>query len=106
MTELEQLEKILEGFQGLIDKINSWGIQPKGIQNHLDPIKSYFSLLIEMGTMLKKLIKSIGPEEIKKRLGNDSIRQDLLKWARALKKGEIGLQDWEAIINKDSKKNH
>jgi hypothetical protein len=106
MTELDHLDLIIEGFQSLIDKIESWGIQPKEIQDHLDPIKEHFKLMIEMGTMMKRLMDSIGLEEIKRNFGDNSIERDLLKWAKALREGEIGIKDWEAIVGKDTKKSH
>jgi hypothetical protein len=104
MKELEQLKKLIEGYEKLIGEIDSWGPQPKGIQEHLDILKTYFRQMIDVVRLLEKLIVRIGPDEIKAKLGKDSIQKDLLKWADSLRDARIGLKDWEAQVKKDSVK--
>jgi len=104
MKELEQLKKLIEGYQKLIDEINSWGPQPKPMQANLDTQKSGFRQVIEMGKIIERFLVKLGPEEVAESIGMERIQNSLITWASQLRQTRIGLKDWEALVKKDSVK--
>jgi len=104
MTELEQLKKLIKGYQELINEIDSWGPQRKATQEHLDILKRYFRQMKDAGRMFEKFIIRIGPEEAETKFWRDRIQSEIIKLADNLRESRIGLKDWEALVKKDSVK--
>jgi hypothetical protein len=103
MNEIKRLNKITEGFQKIVDKIDNWEIQRKSTKEHLDSIKEYMNIMIYFGRMLRILIQKTGPNDIKARLGEKRIKQDLITLTNTLNWAKRVLKDWEATVKKNRK---
>ena len=106
MDELEQFDRIIQGFRKIIDKIERLDAQKESTKESLNLQKEFYEHLITAISVQKLLLVKLTPEVVKERFGEDKIQRDLKIYADALKEAEIGINTWEGIINKDSKTHH
>ena len=106
MDELEQFDKIIQGFQRVIKRIESLDVQNKSTKESLNLQKEFYEHLIRAIIASKLLLEKLTPEVVKKRFGKDKIQKDLEIFAKSLSEAERGIDTWEGIININSKTQH
>lgn len=103
MNEIKRLNKITEGFQKIVAKIDNCRIQRKSTKEYLNSIREYMNIMIYFGRMLRILIQKTGLKDIKTRLGEKRIKQDLITLTNTLNWAKRALKDWEAFVKKNTK---
>ncbi len=105
MDELNQFDKVIEGFKNITKRIESLNYQDEEdyIKEELELLKKFSKDQIVIIGHFKKTIETIGIEEIKNRFGKERLKQDLKNCTNVLKMIEDQLLLFEALVKDSSK---